>query len=191
VDAPSKASYSVNADRPNLAIYPVDGDVEVEVLRGWMRSPQDPFSARQGWFSPGYQKVEATPCTVVRRRGPAPQVLENILVPAMPSDTPDIAAQRMAVTDGDKHPLQHTDVCALKILTRAGADLYVNDLRAKNLLTAQPRPKRIATGRFGEIEFSGKLLFIRLNAKGEPVFVRFAGGPPPTRAGLEIRPSKP
>ena len=191
LDASIKVSYSANADRPNLAIYPVDGDVTVEVLRGWVRSPQDPFSARQGWFSPGYQKVDATPCTVVRRRGPAPQVLENILVPALPSDTPDIAAQRITVTDATNKPLAHTQVCALKIATRAGADIYVNDLRAENLLDTQLRPKTIPTGRFGTIEFSGKLLFIRLNAKGEPVTVRHAGGSAPTRAGSVIRPIKP
>ncbi len=191
VHDPTKVSYSANARRPNLAIYPVDTDVEVEVFRGWMRSPQDPYSVRQGWFSPGYQKADPSPCTVVRRRGVAPQVIENILAPALPSDTPDIAAQRIAVTDADNRPLQRTDVCALRIYSRAGADIYVNDLRAENLLTAQPRPKTIAAGRLGTIEFSGKLLFIRLNANGEPLLVRHVGGTPPTRAGSEIRPLKP
>ncbi|MCX6910522.1 MAG: alginate lyase family protein [Verrucomicrobia bacterium] len=182
----TKVCFSANANRANLAIYPVDADVQVELLRGWQQVPHDPFSTRQGWFSPGFQKVDSAPCTVIRCRGVAPQVIENILLPSPPSDTPDIAAQRLAVADGDNHPLRRTEVCALRVLTRAGADLYVNDLRAENLSTAASLPKRINAGRFGTIEFNGKLLFIRLNATEQPLVVRYAGGAPPRRAGRRI-----
>lgn len=186
----TKVCFSSNARRPNLAIYPVDADVEVEVLRGWQRAPHDPFSQRQGWFSPGFQKIDPAPCTVIRRRGVAPQVIESILLPALPSDTPDIAAQRLAVTDTDNRPFRRTEVCALRIYTRAGVDLYVNDLRAESLTATQPLPKRIHAGRFGVVEFSGKLLFIRLNTTEQPLVVRHAGGAPPTRAGRVIEPVK-
>ncbi|MBI5685450.1 MAG: alginate lyase family protein [Verrucomicrobia bacterium] len=184
----TKVCFSSNANRPNLAIYPVDADVQVEVLRGWQRVPHDPQSARQGWFSPGLQKIDPAPCTVIRRRGPAPQVIESILLPALPRDTPDIAAQRLTVTDAGNRPLWRTEVCALRIYTRAGVDLYVNDLRAENVTAAQPLPKRISAGRFGTIEFSGKLLFIRLNASEQPLVVRHAGGAPPSRNGRVIEP---
>lgn len=187
----TKVCYSTNANRPNLAIYPVDADVQTELLRGWQQSPLDPYSPRQGWFSPGFQQVDPAPCTVIRRRGPAPQVIENILLPALPRDTPDIAAQRLVVTDSDNRALRRTEVCALRIYTRAGVDLYVNDLRAGHITGSQPLPKRINAGRFGTIEFSGKLLFIRLNTAAQPLLVRHTGDTPPVREGRAIEPSKP
>jgi hypothetical protein len=186
VHAQTKVCFSANANRANLTIYPVDANVEVEVLRGWQQMPHDPFSPRQGWFSPGYQKVDPAPCTVIRRRGVAPQVIENILLPTPPSDTPDITAQRLVVTDADGRALRRAEVCALRILTRTGTDLYVNDLRAENLSTAASLSKRIHAGRFGAIEFNGKLLFIRLNAAEQPLVVQHAGGTPPARAGRRI-----
>ncbi|MFA6561248.1 MAG: alginate lyase family protein [Verrucomicrobiia bacterium] len=184
----TKVCFSSNANRPNLAIYPVDADVEVQVLRGWQRVPHDPFSPRQGWFSPGLQKIDPAPCTVIRRRGVAPQVMESILLPALPRDTPDIAAQRLVVTDASNRPLRRTEVCALRIYTRAGVDLYVNDLRAETLTAAQPLPKRINAGRFGTVEFGGKLLLIRLNAAEQPLVVRHSGDAPPVRNERAIKP---
>ncbi|MCX6899406.1 MAG: alginate lyase family protein [Verrucomicrobia bacterium] len=186
----TKVCFSANANRPNLAIYPVDSDVEVELLRGWQRAPHDPLSPRQAWFSPGFQKIDPAPCTVIRRRGPAPQVIENILLPALPRDTPDIAAQRLVVTDTDNRVLRRTEVCALRIFTRAGVHLYVNDLRAESVTGTRPLPKRISAGRFGTIEFSGKLLFIQLNTLEQPLLVRHTGVTSPTRAGREIEPIK-
>ena len=186
----SKVCYSANANRANLAIYPVDGDLEVELLRGWQSAPHDPSSPRQGWFSPGFQNTDPAPCTVIRRRGVAPQVIENILLPALPSDTPDIAAQRLVVTNTDNRKLQRAEVCALRIFTRTGVDLYVNDLRMETAGGGTALPKQIAAGRFGTIEFAGKLLFIRLDAADQPLLVQHAGGPAPTRAGREIEPIK-
>jgi hypothetical protein len=185
----TKVCFSSNANRPNLAIYPVDADVQVEVLRGWQRVPHDPYSVRQGWFSPGLQKIDPTPCTVIRRRGTVPQVIESILLPALPRDTPDIAAQRIAVAAADNRPLGRTEVCALRIYTRAGVDIYVNDLRIASLAGAPSLPKRISAGRFGTVEFDGKLFFLRLNSSEQPCVVRHAGGAPPTRGGRAIEPS--
>lgn len=187
----TKVCYSANANRPNLAIYPVDADVQTELLRGWQQSLLDPYSPRQGWFSPGFQQVDPSPCTVIRRRGFAPQVIENILLPALPQDTPDIAARRLVVTDADDRALPRTDVCALRIYTRAGVDVYVNDLRVQHISKAQPLPKRITAGRFGVIEFSGKLLFIRLNTAEQPLLMRYTGDAAPVRAGRAIETVQP
>jgi hypothetical protein len=183
----TKVAFTDNLRRPNLAIYPVDTDVEVQVLQGWSVNPTDPTSPRHGWFSPTLQKVEASPCFIHRRRAPAPQVIESILLPAPPADMPDISTERLVVNDASGRPLPRTDVCALRINTRAGTDLYVNDLRIESLLDARGLPKRIQAGRLGEIEFAGKLLFMRLGAADTPLLLRHVGGPPPTRAGTEIR----
>ncbi len=182
----TKVAYTENLRRPNLVIYPVDTDVSVEVLRGWSENPTNPRTPRQGWFSAGLQKIEPSPCIIQRRRGPAPQVIESILLPALPGDTADIAAQRLDVAGADGRPLGRTEVCALKIITRAGTHLYVNDLRIASLLDPRPLPKKIAAGTLGEIEFGGKLLFIRLDPAGQPAVARHAGGPAPTRAGREL-----
>jgi heparan-sulfate lyase len=185
----TRVAFTENLRRPNLVVYPVDSDLSVEVVRGWSENPTNPRTPRQGWFSAGLQKVEPAPCLVHRRRGPAPQVMESILLPALPGDTADIAAQRLDVAGADGRPLGRTDVCALRITTRAGAHLYVNDLRIASLLDPRPWPKKIAAGALGAIEFEGKLLWVRLDANGQPAVMRHAGGTAPTRNGRPMAPS--
>ncbi|MBI5397454.1 MAG: alginate lyase family protein [Verrucomicrobia bacterium] len=189
IHAETKVAFTENLRRPNLVLYPVDTDVEVEILRGWSANPTNPRTPRQGWFSVALQKIEPAPCIIQRRRGPAPQVMESILLPALPGDTAEIAAQRLRVTDSEGRELDRTAVCALNIVTRTGTHLYVNDLRIASLLDPRPSPKKIAAGALGEIEFGGKLLFIRLNAAEAPVLMRHVGGSAPTRNGRALSPS--
>ncbi|MCX7823982.1 MAG: heparinase II/III family protein [Verrucomicrobiae bacterium] len=182
----TRVCFTSNLRRPNLAIYPVDNDIEVEVRRGWTVNPTDPLSPRQGWFSLGLQKVEAAPCAILRRRGPAPQVLESILLPALPADAADIAAERLAVTDDMGRSLDRTEVCALRIYTRVGADIYINDLRIPNLDTARSLPKKLHALPLGTIEFGGKMLLLRLGNQRTPVISRWSGAQPPIVAGQPL-----
>ena len=185
----TKVAYTENLKRPNLVIYPLDTDLGIEIQRGWSANPTNPRTPRQGWSSIALQKVEPAPCVIQRRRGPAPQVIESILLPALPADTADIAVQRLRVTDGDGRELDRTAVCALKTISRAGTHLYVNDLRMANLLDRSALPKKIAAGSLGEIEFNGKLLFIRLSPADLPTVVHHIGGDAPLRAGRALLPA--
>ncbi|MBM3889467.1 MAG: hypothetical protein FJ388_10105, partial [Verrucomicrobia bacterium] len=182
----TRVCFTSNLRRPNLAIYPVDGDTEVEARRGWTIDPTDPRSPRQGWFSLGLQKVEPAPCGILRRRGPAPQVLESILLPALPADAADIAAERLAVSDETSRALGRTEVCALKIYTRAGTDIYVNDLRIPTLDAPRPSSKKIQAPPLGTIEFGGKLLLLRLGNQQAPIVARWSGEQAPLVAGRPL-----
>ena len=103
---------------------------------------------------------------------------DTIILPLDVGDEARIAVERLPVVDGDGVALPPADICALHITTPQGTDLYLNDLRQREI---GPLNGRIKTA--GDLSTDARAAVLRLDSDGRLVryssvgatFLRFNG----------------
>jgi len=157
IDPTSKVIRTANTGLANVVLAPADRDLDARVLR----AQEEPL---QGWYSSGYTKVEPASVACFTRKSAVPAVFDTVLFPERPSQTARVNVTRLDVTDDHGTPLPASAVCALRIETPLGTDIYINDRRINSVSAGGALPKRA-----GLIQFDGKCALVRFDATGKVV----------------------
>ena len=87
---------------------------------------------------------------------------DTILLPLDVGQPPDIHVERIAVKDDKGQDVPPIEVCALRIITPNRVDLYINDLRQKEVGPPNGRAK-VA----GRLATDARTALVRLDEAGE------------------------
>jgi len=155
VEPASKTVRTANNSIANVVLASADRDLDVRVLRG----QEEPL---QGWYSGGYTKVEPANVACFAKKTAAPAVFDTVMFPERPGRTVPVKVTRLAVADDHGMALPSSAVCALRIETPLGTDLYLNDRRINSVSTGGILVKRV-----GQVEFDGKCALVRFDAAGK------------------------
>ncbi|MCK5803828.1 MAG: alginate lyase family protein [Lentisphaeria bacterium] len=161
---------TTDANRANVMLIQVD-PITSQVIKGREEPPQ-------GWYSGGHHKKEPAPVLSFDQTSTDGASYDTIVLPLKPGQQPDITVIRLPVIDENGIPVPPTDVCALRIVTPSGTDLYLNDLRQREI---GPPNGRIKTA--GDLSTDARAAVLRLDPDGRLVacsasaasFLKFKG----------------
>ncbi|NQT12494.1 MAG: alginate lyase family protein, partial [Planctomycetes bacterium] len=142
-----------NGARPNVVLIQAD-DVPAEIIVGREEPPQ-------GWVAVGHGEMEPAPCISFRQRATGGAIYDTVVLPLDVGRKADADLTRLRVNDQAGDDVPASDVCALRIVTAAGTDYYLNDLRQEQIGPANGRLK-IA----GPLESDARTALVRLARDG-------------------------
>ncbi|MCD6359600.1 MAG: alginate lyase family protein [Armatimonadetes bacterium] len=158
-----RSAGTTDTDRPNIVLIQAD-PVPAEVVVGREEPPQ-------GWVAVKHGEMEPAPCIVFRQVADGGAAFDTVLLPLDVGRRPQMTVERMAVTDGEGSGIAAADVCALRIETPEGVDLYLNDLRQAEIGPANGQVKTA-----GELRTDARAVVVRMDADGRVVAASAAGG---------------
>jgi hypothetical protein len=153
---------TTDADRPNIALIQAD-PVPAAVVVGREEAPQ-------GWVAAGHGEMEPAPCIVFKQTTIGGAVYDTVVLPLDVGQQPQMTVERIAVTDGDGNEVPIADVCAVRIETPEGTDLYLNDLRQDEIGPVNGRVK-IA----GDLQTDARAAVVRLDVEGKVIAASACG----------------
>jgi len=115
----------------------------------------------QGWFSRRGLQVEPAPVISFDQTARDRAIYDTVLLPLDAGQEPRITVERVPVADGQAAPVPPAAVCALRIVTPRGTDLYVNDLRQREIGPANGRVKTA-----GGLTTDARAAVVRLDTAG-------------------------
>ncbi len=167
---------STDADRPNIALVQADA-VSAEVIVGREEPPQ-------GWAAIKHGEMGPAPCIVFTQVATGGAIFDTILLPLDVGEEAELTVERVTVTDGEGNDVAAADVCALRIETADGVDLYVNDLRQAEIGPANGQIKVT-----GELRTDARAVVLRMDAAGVVVAASAVGGSFVQVGGAQVWPA--
>ncbi|NOZ23490.1 MAG: hypothetical protein GXP25_20635 [Planctomycetes bacterium] len=154
---------TVDADRANVILVQAD-PIPARVIKG----QEDPL---QGWFSREHGKKEPAPMLSFDQKTTGGAIYDTVVLPLDVGQKAEITVERLSVTDDAGAVIPPADVCALRITTPTGRDIYLNDLRQEEIGPANGKIKRA-----GDIEIDARAAVLRFDKEGGLVKCSAVGG---------------
>lgn len=170
-----RSAGSTDADRPNVVLIQAD-PTPAEVVVGREDPPQ-------GWVAVGAGKVAPAPCIVFTQRAAGGALFDTVILPLDVNQQAEMTVTRLPVTDADGNEVPPAEVCALRIETSAGVDLYLNDLRQREV---GPRNGMVKIA--GELRTDARAVVVRMDAQGRVLAASAVGGTEVSLQGRHVWP---
>ncbi|MFO7947310.1 MAG: heparinase II/III family protein, partial [Armatimonadota bacterium] len=148
-----KSAGTVGEGIPTVRIIQAD-EVSAEVIVG----REEPI---QGWMATGHGTKQEAGCISFNQTAEDEAVFDTVLLPLQAGEQPDLTVERIPVTDTDGNTIPVAEICALKITTPEGTDLYINDLRQTAIGPANGKMKTA-----GALSTDARAAVIRLDGDG-------------------------
>lgn len=148
-----------NPERANIAIIQADAMVG-KIIEGRDEPPQ-------GWESPKQGERRPAPVVVFEQTASGGCIYDTVLYPTPPNKQRTVQVERVPVTTADGTPIPPAEVCALRITTDRGTDLYVNDLRVLNVNDVSCGVK-VVDG----VTTDARVIVVRLDGEGNVLKIR-------------------
>jgi hypothetical protein len=165
----------VDANRPNIAIIQAD-PVPAQIIKGREDPPQ-------GWFSSGQGKYEPAAMLSLDQTATGGAIYDTIMLPLDKGQPMNVEVKRIPVTDAAGKSVPPAEVCALRLITPLGTDLYLNDLRQQEIGPANGRAK-IA----GELQTDARAAVVRLSPDGKVIAASAVGATHVNLGGRQVWP---
>lgn len=176
VVAPDDASAGTDdPGRANIRIIQVD-PVRAQPISGREEEPP------QGWYSAEQGEIEPAAMLSYDQTATDTARYDTILLPLPPGVEADISVERLPVRDAEGNSVTADDVCALRIVTPAGTDYFINDLRQSEIGPANGMLKRA-----GPVVTDCRAAVVRLDPQGTVIAASAAGATTLTLEGKALR----
>ncbi|MCK5804835.1 MAG: alginate lyase family protein, partial [Lentisphaeria bacterium] len=163
---------TTDAKRANVVLLQVD-PIAAQIITGQDEPPH-------GWYSGGHREKEPAPVLNFEQTTTDEASYDTIVLPLKPDQQAEMVVTRLPVVDEDGTAVSPAAVCALRIVTPSGTDLYLNDLRQQEI---GPQNGLVKTA--GDLSTDARAAVLRLDSGGRllkcsatgATFLKFRGNP--------------
>jgi hypothetical protein len=163
---------TVDPARANIVMIQAD-PVPAQVIVG----REDPA---QGWYSDSHETRVPAPVVSFDQTARNRAYYDTVLLPLDAGQQPDMMVERVPVRDLLGGLVPAMDVCALRITTPSGVDLYVDDLRQQDIGPVNGQMKVI-----GDLRTDVRAAVVRMDREGNILAASSVGGTVLTWRGVD------